>query len=63
MKMFALYSVVRQKEGFQGRGEGRGRRSKNWLMMIAPYSLVRQKEGDQGEEDEEAGDRRKGGPT
>ena len=33
------------------------------MMMIAPTSLVRQKEGVQGEEEEEAGDRRKGGQT
>jgi len=30
-------------------------------MMIAPKSLARRKEGAQGEEEEEAGDRRKGG--
>ena len=33
------------------------------MMMFAPNSLARQKEGAQGEEEEDAGVRRKGGPT
>ena len=33
------------------------------MMMIIPISLVRQNEGAQGEKEEQAGDRRKGGPT
>ena len=32
-------------------------------MMFTPKSLVRQKEGAEGEEEEEAGSRRKAGPT
>ena len=33
------------------------------MMMIASNCLVRQKEGAEGDEEEEAGDRRKGGQT